>query len=346
MKVAIITDQHFGARKGSKIFHDYFKKFYDEIFFPTLEKENISILIDMGDTFDNRKVIDFWSLDWAQKNYYDKLKELNIEILTVIGNHTAYYKNSNTINSIDLLLRGYDNIRVISETEEIAVGNTNILFIPWINSENESSTLKIIEKSKAKVVMGHLELTGFEMYRGMLQDHGMDSTPFKKFDRVFSGHYHTRSSNGRIFYLGNPYEMFWNDLGDSRGFHLYDTETYELTTINNPFRIFKKIYYSDTDHQMFDYRDCKDKFIKLVVEKKTNQKKFEIFFDKLSKCGCHEIKVIENFKISEAEDVDFEKIEDTISILNRYVEETELPINKIKVKTQLEQIYKEACELE
>ena len=45
MKLAIITDTHYGARKGSKLFHDYFEKFYDDVFFPTLDKEGIDTVI-------------------------------------------------------------------------------------------------------------------------------------------------------------------------------------------------------------------------------------------------------------------------------------------------------------
>ena len=71
MKIAIITDTHFGARKGSKVFHDFFQKFYDDIFFPTLEEKGITTCIHMGDAFDNRKNIDFWALNWAKKNVYD-----------------------------------------------------------------------------------------------------------------------------------------------------------------------------------------------------------------------------------------------------------------------------------
>ena len=67
MKIAIITDQHFGARKGSKAFHSYFKKFYDNVFFPYLEEHKIDTVIDMGDTFDNRRSIDLWSIDWAKE---------------------------------------------------------------------------------------------------------------------------------------------------------------------------------------------------------------------------------------------------------------------------------------
>ena len=119
MKVAIITDQHFGARKNSKLFHDYFLKFYNNVFFPTLEKEGITTVIDMGDTFDSRKGIDFSALTWAKDNYFDRLRDMGITVHTIVGNHTAYYKNTNDINAVDLLLREYDNVKIYSETTSI-----------------------------------------------------------------------------------------------------------------------------------------------------------------------------------------------------------------------------------
>ena len=119
MKIAIITDQHFGARKNSKLFHDYFLKFYNDIFFPYLEEHGITTIVDMGDTFDSRKGIDFSALAWAKDNYYDRLKGMGIQVHTIVGNHTAYYKNTNEVNAVDLLLREYDNVVVYSEPEEI-----------------------------------------------------------------------------------------------------------------------------------------------------------------------------------------------------------------------------------
>ena len=147
MKIAIITDQHFGCRKNSKHFHDYFLKFYNDVFFPTLEKEGITTIVDMGDTFDSRKGVDFSSLAWAKDNYYDRLEKMGCQIHTIVGNHTAYYKNTNDVNAVDLLLREYENVKIYSEATDIKIDNLNILLVPWINSENLDKTLDVIDNS-------------------------------------------------------------------------------------------------------------------------------------------------------------------------------------------------------
>ena len=201
MKVAIITDQHFGFKKGSKLYLDYFQKFYEECFFPKIKELGITTILDLGDTFDNRKGVDSYSLDWAKKYYFDPIRSMSIDLVSIVGNHTAYYKNTNDINTNDLVLREYDNITLLSECQELEIGGLNILFIPWINQENEKETHKKIKESKAKVAMGHLELNGFVATHGHVMDAGADFECYNKFHHVFSGHYHTRSSNGKIYYL-------------------------------------------------------------------------------------------------------------------------------------------------
>ena len=345
MKVAIVTDQHFGFKKGSKFYHDYFLKFYNEVFFPTLEERGISTVLDLGDTFDNRKNIDLYSLQWAKDNYFDRLVHEGRTLISVVGNHTAYYKNTNSVNTIDLLLRGYDNTTVISEPTELEVGGLKILFIPWINIENQEETYKMIKKSKCKVVMGHLELNGFTATHGHIMENGVDFDCYNKFKHVFSGHYHTRSSNGKIYYLGNPYEMFWNDVDDPRGFHIYDTETFELETINNPHQLYKRIYYNDTPRQLFKFNEYKEKIVKVIVKKKSSQKEYERFLDALYKAGPHDVKIIETI-----EDILFDKehnqdTEDTVTLLNRYVDSIETDLNKSRIKVLIHDVYRQASEV-
>ena len=344
MKVAIITDQHFGARKNSKVFHDYFLKFYNEIFFPFIEKEGITTIIDMGDTFDSRKGIDFSALSWAKNNYYDRLRDLGVTVHTIVGNHTAYYKNTNEVNAVDLLLREYDNVIVYAKTTEVEIDKLKIIFVPWINQENKEETFKLIKNTNCNYAMGHLELNGFRAHKGHIMEDGNESNLFEKFDCVFSGHYHTRSDDGRIFYLGNPYEMFWSDVNDPRGFNVLDTQTLERVTINNPHRMFYNIYYEDNDYQTFDAREYENKIVKVIVRQKSDPKKFERFIDKLYSSGVHELKINENFIIHEDAEFEVSESEDTISILNRYIEEAEINLDKSVVQKIMHEIYREACE--
>jgi len=346
MKVAIITDQHFGARKSSKFLHDYFKRFYNDIFFPYLEEHDIKVVVDMGDTFDNRRSIDLWALEWAKENYYDRLHQMGITVHTIVGNHTAYYKNTNQVNSVGLLLKQYDNVIVYPEVPEVKLGNLNTLFIPWINAENFQSTVSFIKDSRSVCAMGHLELNGFRAHRGHVMEDGMDCELFEKFSHVFSGHYHTRSNDGKIFYLGNPYEMFWNDVNDTRGFHIFDTETLEHDAIDNPYKLFYNIYYEDTNYKLFDAREYQDKIVKVIVKKKSKPKDFEKFIDKLYSTGVQELKIVESFEIHTDEDFEVEESENTISILNRYIDEAEMECDKSIVKGILQKIYSQACEVE
>jgi UDP-2,3-diacylglucosamine pyrophosphatase LpxH len=345
MKVAIITDQHFGARKNSKLFHDYFLKFYNDVFFPTLEEEGITTVVDMGDTFDSRKGIDFSALSWAKNNYYDRLQEMGVKVHTIVGNHTAYYKNTNEVNAVDLLLREYNNVTVYSKPTEVKLGQLPTLFIPWINQENEEETLKLIEKTSCKCAMGHLELQGFRVNKQIVMEHGLEGKLFDKFTRVYSGHYHTRSDNGVVYYLGNPYEMFWNDVNDTRGFHIFDTDTITHTSVNNPHRLFYNIYYEDTNYQTFDTREYENKIVRVIVRKKSDTKKFEKFIDKLYGANIAELKVVENFVIQESEEFEAFESEDTLSILNRYIEEAEVSLDKSTIQKMIQEIYQEACEL-
>ena len=350
MKIALITDTHYGARKSSKLFHDYFEKFYNDIFFPTIKERKIEHAIHLGDSFDNRKTIDFWALNWAKEHVYDKFKELGINVHTIVGNHDVYYKNTNEVNAVDSLLESYDNVVRYSSATEIDIDGFQTLLLPWICQDNYDESMKAIKNTKCKSAFGHLELNGFQLFPGMVQTNAhmnMDVSAFKKLDVVFSGHYHTRSNDGKIFYLGNPYQIFWNDAGDKRGFHIFDTDTYELEFIPNPYTMFEKVYYEDTNYKLYDARHLKDKIVKVIVRKKSSQLEFDKFVDKIDKAGCYDLKVVENFEIDD-EEVEFstEESADTLTLLNKYIEESEFDLDKEVVKNIMKDVYREACEFE
>ena len=345
MKVAIITDQHFGARSDSIAFLDFFQKFYDNTFFPTIDASGIDTVLVLGDTFDRRKYVNFYALDRAKKMFFDKLEERGITVYMLAGNHDTYFKNTNEINSPDLLLAEYSNIEVIDEPKTINVNGFEVCMLPWICPENYDASINEIKNTTSTLCMGHLEIAGFAMYRGMESHEGFSAEIFSKFDLVFSGHYHHRSDNGNIHYLGNPYELTWQDYNDPRGFHLFDFTTRQLDFIENPYRMFERLEYSDKEIEPVDLDtlDLKEKYVKLVVLEKTDFYKFDKFIQKLYNKGCHEIKIVEDFSEFEAGEINEDiNLEDTVSVLSNYIESIETDVDKEKVKSYMRGLYIEA----
>ena len=349
MKVVIITDQHFGARNDSIAFLDFYQKFYDNTFFPTLDASGIDTVLVLGDTFDRRKYVNFYALDRAKKMFFDKLEERGITVYMLAGNHDTYFKNTNEVNSPDLLLAEYNNIEVIDEPKTINVNGFEVCMLPWICPENYTQSLDEIKNTTATLCMGHLEIAGFAMYRGMESHEGFSAETFNKFDLVFSGHYHHRSNDRNIYYLGNPYELTWQDYNDPRGFHLFDFTNRQLDFVENPYRMFERLEYTDKEVEPIDLDqlELKDKYIKLVVLEKTDFYKFDKFIQKLYNKGCHEIKIVEDFSEFQEGEINEEiNLEDTVSVLSNYIESIETDVDKEKVKSYMRGLYTEAINIE
>lgn len=351
MKVALITDQHFGARNDSLVFLDYYEKFYSETFFPKIVEENIKTLLILGDTFDRRKYINFNTLQRSKKMFFDKLDELGLTVYMLAGNHDTYYKNTNEVNSVDLLLKEYKNITVIDEPMTIHLNYESeaddILMIPWICADNYNRCLEEINNSKATLCAGHFEIAGFAMYRGHPTMEGLDRGNFRKFDWTFSGHYHHKSSNDDIHYLGNPMELTWQDFNDPRGFHLFDLDSRTLEFIRNPNVMFHRLVYDDgTDETVPVIVDqLKDRYVKVVVVNKTNPYLFDRFMDSIYACEPADVSIVEDFTdLMEGVDDDMvDQAEDTITILNKYVDSIgETNIDNNRLKNILRELYIEA----
>jgi predicted phosphodiesterase len=254
MKVCVISDTHYGFKKGSKIFQDYFEAFYSEVFFPKLEELNIDTIIHIGDVFDNRKIIDYNALNWSKRVVFEPLRKYKVHM--VIGNHDVYYKNTNKLNSPELLLDSYDNIQIYNNATDISIDGLSISLIPWITADNQDEVFEFIKNTSSDVCFGHLELSGFKVTKELSMEEGMSKSIFNKYKRVFSGHYHTRSTDGHVYYIGNPYEMFSNDADDARGFVIFDTDDMSHEYIDNPYQLFCDLYY---DEDVIDM-DCPEFF--------------------------------------------------------------------------------------
>jgi len=356
MKIATINDTHFGGRNDSAAFNDYFFKFYDEVFFPYLREHNIKTLVHLGDVVDRRKFINFNTLQSLREKFIYRLGKEEIDTHIIIGNHDTYYKNTNDVNSMTELFSSFDGKHepwIYANPTEIVFDGLKILILPWINDGNRKETYDLIENSDAQVIMGHLELAGFQMHPGYSNEHGIDAAIFNKFDMVMSGHYHHKSDDGTIYYLGAPYEITWTDYQDPRGFHVFDTDTRELEYIRNPYRMFHKIFYDD-EGKTFEEVTGKDfssyagSCIKVVVQNKTNPYWFDIMLDKLYKVNPMTVSIVEDFTDigSVGEDSLIDQAEDTMTILNKYIDTIEISGDKTQLQELLQDLHKDALTMD
>ena len=352
MKVGIITDTHFGGKNDNLQFASFQRQFYEDTFFPILRREGVTTLLHLGDVFDRRKYSNYQSLALAKEMFFDPAREFKIHML--VGNHDAYFKNSNHINSVSLTCKEYDNITVYENNPElIEIAGHHIFLVPWIASNNRATALNLISQAKADIVMGHLEINGSEMVPGLYCDHGLDRDMFKRYERVFSGHYHTQQDDGHIRYLGAPYEITWNDYNTAKGFHIYDTATREFEFYQNPHRMFKKIFYDDsqTDVLNMDLTEYQNTYVKIFVVNKTDFYTFDRFVDKCYNEGdFYELKIVEDFSDLDPNsiaDEALEEVEDTLTLLEKYVDEIDSQsLDKKKLNRLLKMLYIESQEVE
>jgi DNA repair exonuclease SbcCD nuclease subunit len=349
MKIALLGDTHFGVRNDARHFHEYYEKFYSEVFFPYLEEHGINTILQLGDLFDRRKYINFLSLAESRRYFFDECQKKKIQLHTLIGNHDIFWRNSLEINSPDLLLRDYDNITLWTKHGTLELDGAVFDIIPWMCSENEKEICEFILKSTSPYCIGHFELVGYFMQRGQISHEGYEDTFLKNYDQVYSGHYHSRSASadGKIVYIGTPYEMFWSDYKDQKGFGVFDTHSKVYKFVPNPHRIFYKLVYDDTKEMSEDFFTTTNKYIKVVVVQKTNPQKFDSFMDEIYKMNPIDVTIVEdlNEMVNNEEDT-VDQAQDTLTILSNYIDQQTIQVEPQKLKTVMRELYLEALSSE
>ena len=354
MKIALVTDQHFGARNDSQKIAQHMKQFYDNVFFPEIDKRGIDTVINLGDTFDRRKYISFTSLKSAREMFFQPLADRGIHLHVMVGNHDSVYKNTLEVNSIDLLLEEFDNITTYVQPDVVEFDGSKIMFVPWICDANEEQTFVMADKTDAQMLLGHLELSGYEMNKHVVIDHGISDKWLKKFDLVCSGHYHHKSCHGNVNYLGTGYEITWSDYDDQKGFHILDTDTRTIEFVPNPHVLFHKVWYDDTDldmagllEQTTSFTDYENKIVKVIIKTKDNPTLFDVFIEKLEQVNPMQVQVVQDhlhLDLEDDEDI-IDEAEDTLTILNNYVDNLEIKNEKVDLQSLLRALYDEALQV-
>ena len=349
MKIALLNDTHFGCRNDSPAFIEYQNKFYNDVFFPYLEEHNIKTLIHLGDVVDRRKFINHNTAHNFKKVFWNKLEDYDIDTHILIGNHDTYFKNTNDVNALQNLNIN-KGAKIYTRPVDVNFDGLDILFLPWICDDNHSDSIYAIDNSTSVIAMGHLEIKGFEMHKGHFNEQGLEKSQFTKFEKVISGHFHKKSDDGRIYYLGTQYEITWSDYKCPKGFHIFDTQTRELERVPNPYRMYKKFYYNDKDEDYTnkDLSTFNNSYVKIFVSNKTDEDMYNNLIEKFyNTINVYDLQIIED-PIDVASTVRsdiLEQGEDTLTFLGNYIEQAETgDLDKTKLKDFARDLYGEASE--
>lgn len=319
MKAIILNDTHFGYKADSPIVLEYFLSFYEGQLFPYLKENNIKTIFHLGDIFDRRKYINFKTLQQVRTRFFEPLRDMGIKCIAICGNHDTYYKNNNNVNSLQELVAPYQNWEVYSEPVELNTSAGCVALLPWINPENEAASARFIAETTCSLLLGHLELCGFQSIRGIFIEQGYDSKHFDKFEYVLTGHYHIKSSRNNIHYLGTQYQMAFSDVYEPKGFHVFDFKDRTLEFVENPRKLFYTLDYNEDEPETLDYSKFKDCFVKIFIKKRTKSPAFEKYMDKFYEAGVAELAITEEVSANpELVAVDVHK--DTLELLHEEIE--------------------------
>lgn len=355
--VAIICDVHNGAKNDAPNLRDMMRDFYQHIFFPTLDKHHITEVFNLGDVFERRRYCNAATLEFYRREYRKEMASREIFEHILLGNHDIYYNDSSDVSIVAEICDNAPFTRVYRDiTDVIAVGGRRILLVPWLPQGYTPEVKNRIQRASASVVLGHLELAGFPMYRGMEPcEQGESVETFEKFELVLSGHYHHASTYGAIHYIGSPFHLTWNDYGDDRGFYLLDTDTLEMTFIKNTYSRFKKVVYNDVTNTVDDIKalcaailedgsSYHDAYVKVVVEQRTRGYWFEMVMDALNRVGAQDIIVVDDILVGNDPTADSQQPLKTLDVIQNYIDQLEINCDKTALQQYATEIYRAAIE--
>lgn len=329
-KVAIFSDLHLGIYGNSEKWHDVALAWADWIV-KELKKKKIKDVFFLGDFFHNRSEISVQTIHVASL-ILDKLKEFNI--IMIIGNHDAYYKNRADVHSLGLM-SGHENITIVDTNLEIEAFDKKLLFVPW-NTE--------IPDEKYDIIFGHFEIQNFKMNNFKVCDHGLQASELlSKAPLVFSGHFHNRNfktyDEGKIIYVGNTFPMDFADVANVKGYHILDLEDESLECIPNPVSPrFTKIFLSKIkDYKADDFKNNAVKFIVDIDATDKQLEKVQAFISKHKPFSLFTEFIVSNKGMDVVDEVDSIDLADA---MNEFVVNLKLEALKEKrVNKRLKELY-------
>ncbi len=335
-------------RNDSSFFLEKCLSYFEKVVFPYIENNNITQIIHLGDFFDRRKYINFNTLSEVRRRFLEKIPK-GVHFHIILGNHDTFYKNTNNVNSLKELFRGYSNITLYESPSTIQINELKISLIPWINDNNKIEYCDFIQKCRSPVLVGHFEIIGFDVINGVRHHSGISESAFNNFEMVLSGHFHMKQSKKNIHYLGTQYQMNFGEANEIKGFHILNTDTRELEFIENRDNIFNIIYYDDSSaiENILEPKDMlkySNSFVKVIVKNKNKPFLFDKFITDLYNIDTQDLMIIDDYS-EKIQNSLVDITEDTMSIINKEIDDLKNDLNKDKLKLIIKDLYMETLSL-
>ena len=339
-KFAILGDTHFGASNSSEVLHEYMRKFYKD-FFNYIDETGIRTILQLGDLFDVRRHTNTWALNFFKEVFLAEVQKRDLKVYVIIGNHDIYYRESLKISFVEEFLSEFpEHFHIVKEPSDVLIEGISMLLVPWVCKENFNAVQSAISSSSSKFCAGHFEFNGFELFKGQLAKTHHSHEGYKKFEKVFSGHFHHMSSKDNVLYTGTPYELTWQDCNTTKGFFVFDGKTIEL--VENRHKLYSAIRLSE--HESIPKDLVSEKYVKLTVDIALEPKAREALLEKLHSYKPHDIKLIEHKVDNASNKTSYVSTTSISDLIEDYVENTTVSadIDKETLTSLMMSMYVEA----
>lgn len=358
MKVFQVSDFHFGIHSlhYEKWLNTMTTYCYDFLI-PLLKKysKKNDALIVLGDVFDNRTSINVKVLNKVVLIFEDIAKIINTHI--IIGNHDCFLRDDTSINAV-VSIRNIPNITLYHEPTIIKLGSKDALLCPWVEGKREE--LEILQKySGADFLFTHSDLVGARTQVNPtrpLNRHVCSISDFSGYNRVYSGHIHIRQTVKNFTFVGAPYHLDRNDIGNVKGVYVLDTEKNEDIFIENNISPEFKIVNINSDSELSGFNPkildnnyvdlrinnellVKDIKNRLIIDTLLRKHQFESveYVDNVTES---EPNVLENVEYTDALSFDLERLSKLCVDSKKYGEDNDFDKNtKTEVKTVIEKAF-------
>lgn len=278
---AVFTDLHLGVHQNSTAWHNIGLRWADW-FVEELKKNKITNIIFAGDFFHSRSEISVNTIHTAA-TLLDKFKDF--ELYMIVGNHDSYYKQKAEVHSLSIL-SGYSNVTIFDKVATKKISDKTVTFCPW--------GFNMADIPVSDILFGHFEIESFQMNAHKLCEDGIK--PINLLDKsslIFSGHFHMNEEreydNGKIIYIGSPFQLDFGERDCKKGYYVIDFDTLNYTFYENTVTPVHKKYFIS---EVLDGEDLKpdfldilhNNFIRLVIDIKIDQKKLDEIIHKVNSC--------------------------------------------------------------